>query len=133
MERTTDRVVGDPHRDGDGRVPLASATLENVAIRYARGLHGSLTNIPSVYEDVFRWLHDEPLQLPDDPQGALVGHLANSDVSDAPALDGSSRITSTSDDSGYWHDMPPDAAAMAALDAELATNALPDFIRVRLL
>jgi hypothetical protein len=133
MERTTDRVTGDPHRDGDGRVPLTSATLEDVGIRYVRGVHGGLTNIPAVYQDVFRWLADEPLQLPDSPEGALAGHLAEADVSDAPALDGSARITSRGDDPGYWHGTPPDAAAMAALDAQLEANALPDFIRVRLL
>ena len=36
----TSRVRGDIHREGDGRVPLASAQLPNVATRYVRGLHG---------------------------------------------------------------------------------------------
>jgi hypothetical protein len=131
MERTTALVPTDPHRNGDGRVPLASAALEDVAIRYVHGVHGGLTNIPAVYEDVFRWLTDQPLLLPDTPAGALAGHLSASDRSEAPTLDGSSRAVG--DDPGYWQDTPPDDATLTALENTLADGRLPEFIRVRLL
>lgn len=133
MERTTSRVAGDPHRDGDGRVPLASAALENVAIRYVRGVHGGLTNIPAVYNDVFRWLADEPLELPDTPEGALSVHLAADDVSETPTLDGSNRASGSGDDPGYWNDAAAAPATLTSLDAMLDADALPEFSRVRLL
>ena len=56
MDKITVRFPGDPNRDGDGRVPLASAILRRIRMRYVQGVHGSLTNIPAVYSDVFRWL-----------------------------------------------------------------------------
>jgi hypothetical protein len=74
--KATARVDGDPHREGDGRMPLASAMLEDVEIRYVKGVHGGLPNIPSVYMDVFSWLRDQPLQLPDSVKRALSMHLA---------------------------------------------------------
>jgi len=77
MDKITDRIPGDPNRDGDGRVPLASAQLSRIRMRYVEGVHGSLTNIPAVYSDVFRWLKGEPLtQLAQTPEDALGGHLA---------------------------------------------------------
>lgn len=134
MDKVTDRVEGDPHREGDGRVPLASAALENVAIRYVRGVHGGLPNIPQVYEDVFRWLNDEPLQLPDTVEGALSQHLAPGDgESEAPHLDGTARANRFSDDPGYWSLSDPDPQALQGLDAKLAQEQLPEFIQVRLL
>ena len=67
------RVLNDPHREGDGRVPLASALLEHVGdIRYVKGVHGGLSNIPAVYEDVFRCLKNETMQLPRTPPKRLA-------------------------------------------------------------
>jgi hypothetical protein len=38
------RVLDNPHREGDGRVPLASALLENVGdTRYVCGVQGGLS------------------------------------------------------------------------------------------
>src|SRR6185369_13911896 len=57
MHKETGRVLKDPHREGDGRVPLASALLENIGdIRYVNGIHGELPMLPPVYEHIFRWL-----------------------------------------------------------------------------
>src|SRR5439155_14646611 len=43
MDRVTTRRPGDRHREGDGRVPLASAQLEYVGdVRYMRAEHGRL-------------------------------------------------------------------------------------------
>ena len=133
-QKETGRIEGDPHRDGDGRVTVASAALHGVEIRYAKGIHGGMTNIPAVYEDVFRWLKDEPLQLPDTPEGALSQHLAPGDgESAAPNLDGSARAGRFSDDPGYWSLADPDPAALDALDARLGQEQLPEFIQARLL
>jgi hypothetical protein len=132
--KSTARVPGDSHRDGDGRVPLASAALEWVPICYVRGVHGVLTNIPAVYQEVSRWLKEEPLQLPDTPAGALSSHLgADNERSETPHLDGGTRIKPFSDDPGLWDLETPDPQRLAALDAELAADRLPEFTRVRLL
>jgi pimeloyl-ACP methyl ester carboxylesterase len=133
-EKLTARVPGDPHRDGDGRVPLASAMLEDVEIRYVKGVHGGLTNIPSVYLDVFRWLRNQPLQLPDTAKAANSTHLGGSaEESEAPHLDGTAAGDHYSDDPGLWNQNDPAPERLAALKAELEREALPEFTRVRLL
>jgi pimeloyl-ACP methyl ester carboxylesterase len=131
--KLTARTDGDPHREGDGRVPLASAMLEDVEIRYVKGVHGSLPNIPSVYLDVFRWLRDQPLQLPDSVRGALSMHLAGPERSEAPHLDGTAAVDQYSDDPGLWNLDGPPAERLDALKTELEREGLPEFTRVRLL
>ena len=130
-EKTTkifDRVLDNPHREGDGRVPLASALLENVgAVRYVRGTHGELTNIPAVYNDVFRYLKNGTMQLPDTVAGALSGHLAGPTVSEAPHLDGSA----ATDD--LWAIEEISEARAAELKEMLEADALPNFARLHLL
>ena len=119
-ENTTkvfDRVLDNPHRDGDGRVPLASALLENVGgVRYVYGVHGGLTNIPAVYRDVFRYLKNESLQLPDTVAGAVSGHLGGSTASEAPHLDGSALVPSASGDPGLWDVKTPSDERIAELE-----------------
>jgi pimeloyl-ACP methyl ester carboxylesterase len=51
-KKITERVRCDPNRDGDGSVPLASAQLEDVTMRYVKGQHGGLPNIPAVAQDI---------------------------------------------------------------------------------
>ena len=133
MDKITDRIPGDPNRDGDGRVPLASAILRRIRMRYVQGVHGSLTNIPAVYSDVFRWLKGEPLtQLAESPEDALGGHLAAVTASsEAPHLDGSAR--SSGDDPGYWNLSAPGPAQLSALDSELDRGAVPDFNLLKIL
>ena len=134
MDKVTERIPGSLHRDGDGRVPLASATLENVQIRYVRGVHGGLPNIPAVYKDVFNWLNEGSLALPDDPQAALSSHLApGDDESEAPHLDGTSRTVPFSDDPGYWALTPFKKEELDVLDVDLDKGLKPEFINVRLL
>ncbi|HYP28240.1 MAG TPA: hypothetical protein VE262_16110 [Blastocatellia bacterium] len=134
MEKVTSRIENDPHREGDGRVPLASAALENVQIRYSKGVHGGLPNIPQIYSEAFRWLNDEPLQLPDSVSGALSQHLAAEDErSAAPHLDGTSRQIPFSDDPGLWNTLPPEQDHLEALDSKLDQGQVPEFINVRLL
>jgi hypothetical protein len=134
MRKVFDRVLDDPHRDGDSRVPLASAMLENVGdIRYVYGVHGALTNIPAVYEDVFRCLRGETMQLSTTVAGALSGHLADSTASEAPNLDGTASVASGADDSGLWQIDKPPAERMKQLEDLLAAGQLPEFGRLHLL
>jgi len=132
--KITQRIPGDPHREGDGRVPLASAALENIPIRYVKGVHGGLPNIPAVYSDVFRWLNEQHLQLPDNTFEALSGHLAPDEgKSEAPHLDGTAGVAPFGDDPGLWNLDAPDPVAMEAIKAKLETGQLPEFSRVRIL
>jgi len=131
--KETALVRGDPHRDGDGRVPLASAMLEDVAIRYVKGVHGGLPNIPSVYGDVFNWLREKPLLLPDSVDGALSGHLAGPEESEAPHLDGTASASQFTDDAGLWTVERPPTERLEALRQSLEAETLPEFTRVRLL
>lgn len=131
MIKVTGLEPGDRHRDGDGRVPVASAVLENVTTRYVRGVHGGLTNIPAVYKDVFRWLHGEALALPDSPEGALSQHLAPGDgESVAPSLDGTYKTLPFSDDPGLWDLVGPDTARLRQLQADLDAGKVPEFQRL---
>jgi hypothetical protein len=60
MDKETHRRPGDPNRDGDGRVPQASAQLESIGdARYAKVVHGSLPTTSLVYDDVFRIVRGE--------------------------------------------------------------------------
>jgi hypothetical protein len=132
MDKETRRVPGDPHREGDGRAPLASAALEDVTIRYVKGVHGGVPNIPNVYEDVFRWLKGKSLELPDSPEGALSQHLGPLDISEAPHLDGTAHRVAD-DDPGYWSVEAPTPEELQALTRRLAAGEIPEFITTRLL
>lgn len=132
MVKVTNRVPGNRHRDGDGRVPVASARLEYVAVRYVRGVHHGLTNIPAVYDDTFRWLNEEEPELSDSPEGALSQHLAPGDSeSIAPNLDGTAKAQPFSDDPGLWDLVSPDALRLQQLKADLDAGKIPEFQHVR--
>jgi pimeloyl-ACP methyl ester carboxylesterase len=133
--KVTERIRGDPHREGDGRVPLASALLENVAVghvRYVRGVHSGLPNIPVVYEDVFRCLRGEPMRLPASVDEALSAHLGAEERSETPHLDASFSLDPFTDDAGLWDVDPPEPDRLAALRAQVEEERLPEFTRVRL-
>jgi pimeloyl-ACP methyl ester carboxylesterase len=131
--KVTDRIPGDSHRDGDGRVPVSSARLDQVETRYVRGVHGGLQNIPAVYREAFRWLRGEPLELPTSAKPALSSHLGGEDQSGIPHLDGSARADPFGDDPGLWNMEPPDEARLTELARAVEAEALPAFNRVRLL
>jgi pimeloyl-ACP methyl ester carboxylesterase len=137
MEKVTDRIPADPHREGDGRVPLASAALENVAIRFIKGVHGGLPNIPAVQDDVFSWLSVgrlNRLKLPDSTEQALSQHLAPGDtLSTAPILDDTARSNAATDDPGLWLSDETDTARVTALKADLEAGRLPEFTRIKIL
>ncbi|HXU31253.1 MAG TPA: alpha/beta fold hydrolase [Thermoanaerobaculia bacterium] len=132
MDKVTRRRPGDPHRDGDGRVPVASAALEDVTIRYVRGVHAGVPNIPSVYQDVFRWLAGKRLDLPDTPEGALAQHLGAADDSVSPHLDGTVRRGAEEDDPGYWEADPPTGEDLQDLEVRLDRGELPEFVTTRM-
>jgi pimeloyl-ACP methyl ester carboxylesterase len=123
MNKVTERTPGDPDRDGDGRVPLASALLEDVSVRYVRGKHGELPNIPAVADDVLQWLRGHDRQLPDTGEEALSTHLSV----DVGAVDG--------DDPGFLHPQEdePDAELLDSLDGQVEAGERPDFVFTRLL
>jgi hypothetical protein len=130
------RILNDPHREGDGRVPLASARLENVGdTRYVCGVHGGLTNIQAVYEDVFRCLSDppKPMELPRYVAGARSGHLADATTSKAPHLDGTVAVAAGSDDPGLWQIDSPSIERLQELEGMLSADQLPGFGRLHLL
>jgi hypothetical protein len=133
-EKVMSRVPGDPNREGDGRAPLASAALENVGeTRYVKGVHGGLPMIPDVYEDVFRWLKGERLQLPVTPQGALGESLSSGAESETPHLDGTAKCDPREGDPGFWEIDPPVEGELLRMESELDTKLQPDFIRVKIL
>lgn len=135
MKKITDRKRGDRHREGDGRVPLASSRLENIGgIRYVKGVHGGLPMIRQVYDDVFRCLNNEPMLLPTTVDDALSQHLgAAALTTDAPHLDGTARADADTGDPGYWDEQEPSPAHLAALQARLEAGQLPELVNVRLL
>lgn len=133
MDKVTSREPGNAHRDGDGRVPVASSSLEDVTLRFVKGIHAGVPNIPAVYKDVFRWLAGKKLELPDTPQGALSQHLSIEETSAAPHLDGTSRASTTDDDPGYWsgEDLTPETAR--EYEGRLERGEVPGFVMTRMM
>lgn len=140
--KETGRIPGDPNRDGDGRVPVASAALEDVGdIRYVKGVHGELPMIPAVYNDIFRWLNGERMRLPETPAGALAERLSGeADESAAPNLTAPVRRDRVSGDPELWEvtlseseEVERQGAHLEELEAQLAEGRLPEFIKVKLL
>jgi hypothetical protein len=130
-KKITERVRCKPNRDGDGSVPLASAQLEDVPIRYVKGQHGALPNIPAVAQEVLAWLTGDKLKLAETCQGALSGHLSAEDEATAvPLLDGSgvgSRFRELPD---YENPTPEFRAKIAA---ELDAGRMPQINLIKIL
>lgn len=104
--KVTDRDPDNPHREGDGRVPVAAAALEKIQVRYVKGEHGSVQNLPAVVQDVLAWVREDSLALADTPKGALAGHLAGGAASAAPLLDGSAAFSPHDDEYDRYRDLP---------------------------
>lgn len=132
FEKITSRKPGDPHRDGDGRVPLASAVLARMRnIRYAVGVHGSLMNYPFIQYEIFRFLKEQPMGLPTSPESALAEHLADEGTtSRAPRLDLSARAVN--DDPGYLDEEDVSPETLEELDARLEGGDLRAFNLTRI-
>ncbi|WP_330242429.1 lipase family alpha/beta hydrolase [Streptomyces sp. NBC_00525] len=134
MDRVTSRRPGNPHREGDGRVPLASAMLSSIAeTRYVNGEHASLPNLPEVQRDVWNFLADRPMRLAETAKASLDEHLGDvvqrTSALALPHIPG----PRPSDDPGYLDFTHPTAADMAGLEKRLEDGELPDFLRTRLL
>jgi hypothetical protein len=124
MDRATGRRPGDPHRDGDGRVPVASAVLGSVGeTRYVRGVHGKIPGILAVQEAVFAWLRGAEPGLARTPQAALAAHLGG--AAPAPGVSG--------DDPGYLRLDPPDETELTARAQDVAEGRFPEFAQVKIL
>jgi pimeloyl-ACP methyl ester carboxylesterase len=133
MDRVTSRVAGDHHREGDGRVPLASARLEHVHTRYVRSEHTAVATVPAVWDDVFAWFTGATLQLATTPQAALDAHLGSDESSAAPALAGRQTATRSPDEPGYLDFNDPTDEHLDVLDAGLSDGDVASFERLRLL
>jgi hypothetical protein len=123
----------DVNRDGDGRVPLASAELEDVTIRYVIGEHGGLPNIPSVALDTLTWLSGgsaSDLKLPKTCTGAQKSHLSADDQSAAPLLEGSTTESKFRDLPDYENPTPEFRAKIAA---DLDAGRIPQINLVKIL
>ncbi|WP_341317485.1 alpha/beta fold hydrolase [Paraburkholderia sp. IMGN_8] len=131
VEKITERTPGDPNREGDGRVPLASAELEGVQHRYIKGQHGTLQNIPAVVQEVLAWINDSELTLPDSAQAALSSHLAGGADSIAPNLDGTTGFSPNDDEYDRYSDIPE--ARIQELIAELQAGGIPGIDLTRIL
>jgi pimeloyl-ACP methyl ester carboxylesterase len=139
--KVSERMQGDVHREGDSTVPLASAALENVGeMRYVKGEHGQLPMIPAVYEDVFRWLNGDQMELSTTPAGALAARLSGeTNESFAPALT-SFMKNEAADEIDYWVDDSSDKEhkkiqqeRIDRLQKQLDDGQLPEFIKVKIL
>ncbi|MFK0256151.1 esterase/lipase family protein [Streptomyces sp. NPDC090445] len=134
MDRVTTRRPGDPHREGDGRVPLASAQLESVGdTRYVRAEHGGLPGVPAVWSAVFDWLAGRPVRLPLTPAGALAATLGDDIHVDVPELAPAHAAPLQADDPGYLRLDPVDESVLARCEAAAAADRLPEFARVKVL
>ena len=129
-KKITGRIPCDVNRDGDGRVPLVSAQLEDVAIRYVRGEHGALPNIPAVAQDVLAWLTGSKLGLPETCKGALDAHLsAEDDTTPVPLLDGSIAVSKFRDLPEYENPTPE---FRAKIESDLDAARLPQINLVKI-
>lgn len=132
MEKVMSRREGDPHREGDGRVPVASAALEEVGdTRYVYCQHGDLPLVPAVFNNVFLWLNNQSMNLSEKPEWALQTHLSDEDG--PPSWTHVAGASDQTDDPGYWNLDLPDSLRLAELRAKLESEQLPDFNKIRLL
>jgi pimeloyl-ACP methyl ester carboxylesterase len=124
----------DVNRDGDGRVPLASAELEDVTIRYVIGQHGGLHNIPAVARDTITWISGGSigdLKLSKTCAGAQKSHLSAEDqVSSAPLLEGSTTESKFRDLPDYENPTPQ---FRAKIESDLDAGRIPQVNLVKIL
>ena len=134
MDRVVTREPGNMHREGDGRVPLASAQLEYVgATRYVRAEHGSLPSVGLVQDAVFDWLLHQSPDLPSTPAAALAATLSDDVDPAVPELAAPTGTRDSEDDPGYLDLTPPDEAALARRAAAVKAGEVPEFARLRIL
>jgi pimeloyl-ACP methyl ester carboxylesterase len=135
MDRVKSREPGNVHREGDGRVPVASAVLTGLAeIRYVHAEHGKLPTVPAVYRDVFRFLRGQAMELPHTPAAALdEEHLSDPRGESVTPVLASFGAIPSGEDPGYLDMTEADESTLDVLDAALAAGRLPAFTRARIL
>jgi len=132
--RIISRIQGDPHRDGDGRVPIASAQLEGVgATHYIRGEHQELPMIPAVYNGALDWLKGNTVKLSATPIGALQKHLGAANLPEAPELLPPYEEDPDDPESPGYLQEAVDQTNLDDLQQQLETNRMPEFHRVKIL
>jgi pimeloyl-ACP methyl ester carboxylesterase len=133
MSKITSVRRGSPDRDGDGRVPLASAMLEHVGdTRFVQAEHGALPTVAEVQADVFRRVRGEPLTLAQTAQGA-TGHLAGSGAAGYLSALPVGAVDLPDGDPGYLQLDEPAAAELDRLDHDVDVGSCPSFQRLRIL
>jgi hypothetical protein len=128
--KVTDRDPDNPHREGDGRVPVAAAALEKIQVRYVKGEHGSVQNLPAVVQDVLAWIREDSLALADTPKGALIGDLAGGTASAAPLLDGSAAFSPHDDEYDRYRDLPEERVKQLVQEFEAGRITGLDLTRI---
>lgn len=130
-QKFTTRTQCEPNCDGDGRVPLASAQLENVSTRYVKGEHGSLPNIPAVTKEVLAWLTGNRLELAETCQGALIQDLSAEDQATSTPLLNGSVVGSRFRDLPQYENPTPEFREQVA--AELDAGKMPRINLIKIL
>ncbi len=131
-----DRRPNDPHGESDGSVSVASAALEGVSrhTRYVVGPHASLPNQREVYQDVFRFLNQEPMQLSTSAAGALSGHLSTTATpSEIGFVDQSASTDPHHDLGNRWRIPEPTPDEWTTIQADIENGRMPQFDRARIL
>ena len=133
MAKITSVRPGEPDRDGDGRVPLASALLEHVGeTRFVRAEHGALPTVAEVQADVFRRLQGEPLTLAGTAGGA-AGHLGGGGAAGYLTAMPVGAVDLPDGDPGYLRFDEPSAAELDRLGHAVEAGDCPGFQRLRIL
>jgi pimeloyl-ACP methyl ester carboxylesterase len=131
-KKLTNRKPCDVNYDGDGRVPLASALIEDVTTRYVIGEHGALPNIPAVAQDTLAWLTEKDLNLPQTCKAAVGKHLSAEDgISQSAALDGSATAGSRFTDLPAYENPTPEL--IAQVKARLDAGEMPGMNLIKIL
>lgn len=131
-KKLTSRKPCDVNYDGDGRVPLASALVEDVTTRYVFGEHGALPNIPAVARDTLAWLTEKDLHLPQSCKAAVGEHLSAEDgTSESAALDGSATAGSRFKSLPAYENPTPEV--IAQVKARLDAGEMPGINLIKIL
>ena len=115
-----------------GVVVQGAEVCNRVLTKTARA-YKCIVTVPAVYQDVFRFLRGQPMQLGRGPEEALDrSHLSDATESITPVLAASGTVP-VDDDPGYLNMAEIEDSALDTLDAALAAGQFPEFTRVRIL
>ena len=112
-------------------MPLASAELENVEVRYVKARHGDVPNVPAVADGVFRFLRGDDPELPRSCSEALASHLGLEEKGDVDAF--AAIAPGTGDDPGYLDRTELDDERLKSLEGAVTRFERPEFQFISLL